>query len=56
MSGKYGMARPLNMITNGEPSGVAKVFIDYMLGERGAVLMKKNGYMTPKELGLPGAK
>ncbi len=56
VSGKYGMARPLNLITNGEPTGAAKEFIAYMLGERGAVIMKKNGYMTPKELGLPGAK
>jgi phosphate transport system substrate-binding protein len=48
---KYAMSRPLSLITNGEPSGDVKTFVDFMLSDRGQALMTKNGYLTMKELG-----
>jgi phosphate transport system substrate-binding protein len=46
----YAMSRPLSLITNGAPAGDVKVFVNYMLGEKGQALMAKNGYLTMKEL------
>jgi phosphate transport system substrate-binding protein len=50
-SKKYPLSRPLNLITNGDATGSAKVFIDFMLGERGQELVQKHGYLSLKELG-----
>lgn len=46
----YPMSRPLFLITNGEPAGDAKVFIDFMLSERGQELLKKHGYLPLAQL------
>ncbi len=46
----YAMSRPLSLLTNGEPSGDVKAFVDYMLSEKGQALMNKSGYLTLKDL------
>jgi phosphate transport system substrate-binding protein len=47
---KYPLSRPLALITNGDPSGDAKTFVDFLLGERGQELMKKHGYLALAQL------
>ncbi len=47
---KYPMSRPLFLLTNGEPTGEAKTFIDFMLSGRGQELVKKHGYLTLADL------
>lgn len=50
-SGKYPMARPLYLITNGEPKGAVKEFIDYILSSKGQEFLPKHGYLTLKQIG-----
>ncbi len=47
---KYPMSRPLFLITNGEPQGDAKTFVDFMLSARGQELVKKHGYLALEQL------
>ena len=47
---KYPMSRPLFVITDGEPKGDAKIFIDYLLGDRGQALVRKHGYLSLDQL------
>ncbi|WP_240772763.1 phosphate ABC transporter substrate-binding protein [Phragmitibacter flavus] len=49
-SKRYPLSRPLYLLTNGEPAGTAKTFVDFMLGERGQALVKKHGYLMLSEL------
>lgn len=49
-SGSYPMSRPLFVITNGEPSGAAKVLIDYLLSDAGQALVAKHGYLKLADL------
>ncbi|NEE57080.1 phosphate ABC transporter substrate-binding protein, partial [Streptomyces sp. SID8455] len=50
-SGKYPMNRPLYLITNGEPTGDAKKFIDYLLSDKGQSLLEPHGYLSLKQIG-----
>lgn len=50
---KYPMSRPLFIITNGEPTGDAKTFVDFMLSDRGQALVKKHGYLALDQLKGP---
>ncbi len=50
VSRRYGMSRPLFLLTNGEPQGDARTFVDFMLGSRGQELVKKHGYLSIAEL------
>ncbi|CAM5598601.1 phosphate ABC transporter substrate-binding protein [Streptomyces hirsutus] len=50
-SGKYPMARPLYLLTDGKPEGTAKKFIDYVLSSKGQALMTKHGYLTLSKSG-----
>lgn len=50
-SGKYPMSRPLYFLTDGEPKGNAKKFIDYVLSPKGQALMTKHGYLTLEQIG-----
>ena len=43
--GTYPLVRTLYLVTNGDPKGPAKEFIDFVMSERGQVLVKKNGYL-----------
>jgi phosphate transport system substrate-binding protein len=45
LAGNYPIARPLNLLTNGTPTGETKSFIDFMLGEQGQKLVSKHGYL-----------
>lgn len=47
---RYPMSRPLFLLTNGEPVGEAKVFVDFILGERGQELVKKHRYLRLQDL------
>ena len=51
-SGKYPMTRPLYMITNGQPKGATKQYIDYILSAEGQKLLPKHGYLTRQQMGL----
>jgi phosphate transport system substrate-binding protein len=47
---KYPLSRPLYLATNGEPTGPAKVLMDFMLSDRGQELVKKHGYLRLQDL------
>jgi phosphate transport system substrate-binding protein len=47
---KYPMSRPLFLLTNGEPTGDAKVFVDFLLSDRGQALVRKHGYLSLDQL------
>lgn len=47
---RYPMSRPLFLLTNGQPVDEAKVFIDFVLGERGQALVRKHGYLSLDQL------
>jgi len=49
-NGSYPLSRPLYLLTNGEPTGDAKTFIDFVLSDRGQVFVKKHGYLPLAEL------
>ena len=49
-SRRYPMSRPLFLLTNGEPQGDAKMFVDFMLSSRGQELVKKHGYLSVDQL------
>lgn len=42
---RYPMSRPLFLLTNGEPAGEAKTFVDFVLSPAGQALVKKHGYL-----------
>lgn len=46
----YPLSRPLFLLTNGEPAGVAKTYVDFLLSDRGQDLVKKHGYLRLKDL------
>lgn len=47
---KYAMSRPLFLLTNGEPTGDVKTFVDFMLSARGQELVRKHGYLSLDQL------
>lgn len=46
----YPMSRPLFLLTNGDPSGDAKVLVDFMLSAQGQELVRKHGYLSLDQL------
>ena len=46
----YPMSRPLFVLTNGDPAGDAKTFIDFLLSQRGQALVRKHGYLSLDQL------
>jgi phosphate transport system substrate-binding protein len=48
VSGDYILARPLFMYTNGEPTGVIKEYLDFVLSKRGQKLAAEQGYIGLK--------
>lgn len=44
-SGRYKLARFLYMYTNGEPKGLAKRFIDFILSPEGSKIVTETGYL-----------
>ncbi len=43
--GKYAIARPLHFYTNGEPTGIQKAFVDYVLSDAGQKVVLNTGYV-----------
>lgn len=46
----YPMSRPLYLLTDGEPTGLAKKYIDFMLSESGQEIVKKHDYLNLSDL------
>ncbi len=44
----YPLARPLFMYTNGEPDGIVKEFMDFVLSAEGQKLVEENGFISVK--------
>ena len=51
----YPMSRPLFVLTNGEPTGNARVLVDYLLSPAGQALVRKHGYLSLDQLGKSAA-
>jgi phosphate transport system substrate-binding protein len=47
---RYPMSRPLFLLTNGEPKGEAKTFVNFILSARGQELVRKHGYLSLDQL------
>lgn len=45
-SGEYPLSRDLYFLTNGEPSGSAKEFIDFLLSAEGQKIVEENGFVS----------
>ncbi|MBM4431955.1 MAG: phosphate ABC transporter substrate-binding protein PstS family protein, partial [Chloroflexi bacterium] len=45
-SGTYPVVRPLNMLTKGEPSGLVKAFMDFIMGSEGQTIVEAEKYMS----------
>ena len=45
LNGEYPISRSLYMITNGEPKGIAKDFIDFVLSEEGQKIVEEEGFV-----------
>ena len=44
-SGTYPIVRPLNLVTPGEPTGIVKTWLDWILGPEGQEIVKAQGYI-----------
>ena len=47
-NGSYAVVRPLNMLTNGEPTGVVKAFLDFIMSADGQAIVADEGYLPVK--------
>ena len=47
-AGDYPIVRPLNMVTNGEPTELAAAFLTYVVSEDGQAIVADEGFMTLK--------
>ena len=45
-SGDYKLSRPFNIATKGEPTGVAKDFINFIMSAEGQAIVEEEGYIT----------
>jgi phosphate transport system substrate-binding protein len=45
LDGTYPLSRPLNMISNGEPTGAAKAYLDWILGAEGQKIVTDQGFV-----------
>jgi phosphate transport system substrate-binding protein len=46
MNGTYPISRPLYIYTDGEPQGIIKMFIDYVLSDEGQKIVLKTGFIS----------
>ena len=51
-SGTYKVSRPFNIATKGDPDGLAKDFIDFILSEEGQTVVEENGYVSEEHCKL----
>ncbi|MDR1068435.1 MAG: substrate-binding domain-containing protein [Clostridiales Family XIII bacterium] len=60
VSGAYTVSRPFNIVTKGEPTGLAKDFIDFILSDEGQAVVEDNKYIpidaVSANLSLPSGK
>jgi len=49
LSGAYPLSRSLYFYTKGEPSGLTKEFIDFVMSEKGQNLVREVGYIPLKK-------
>lgn len=47
-TGAYPIVRPLNMMTKGEPTGVVKAWLDFILSDAGQAMVREEGYIAVK--------
>ena len=47
-SGAYPIVRPLNMLTKGEPTGVVKAWLDFILSDEGQQIVVEECYIAVK--------
>jgi phosphate transport system substrate-binding protein len=47
-NGRYKLVRPFLFVSRGEPEGLAKQFVDFVLSEEGQALIKKEGLLPVK--------
>jgi len=45
LNGRYKLVRPFLFVSRGEPSGLAKAFVDFVLSAEGQALVKKEGLL-----------
>jgi len=45
-NGSYPVVRPLNMVTDGEPEGLVKSWLDWILSEAGQAIVAAEGYIA----------
>jgi phosphate transport system substrate-binding protein len=50
LDGSYPIARPLFMYTPGEPKGVVKEYLDWILSDQGQCIIKEKGYSPVRKL------
>ena len=50
-NGSYKLSRPFNIATKGDPDGLAKDFIDFILSEEGQAVVEENGYVSEGNTG-----
>jgi phosphate transport system substrate-binding protein len=48
LSGKYPLSRSLYMLTSGQPTGLAKEYLDYILSPAGQSLLAEEGFVPVK--------
>ncbi|GAB3288633.1 phosphate ABC transporter substrate-binding protein [Parasphingorhabdus pacifica] len=51
-TGKYPLARPLLLITDGQPEGSERTLIDFVLSSEGQQLVTEHGYLDLAKLGV----
>jgi phosphate transport system substrate-binding protein len=44
-NGSYPVVRPLNMVTDGEPAGEVKAFLDFIMSAEGQAIVEDEGYI-----------
>jgi phosphate transport system substrate-binding protein len=49
LDGTYPLSRGLNMITNGEPTGALKAYIEWILGAEGQKIVTEQGFVPVKQ-------
>jgi len=46
LNGTYPVVRPFNMLTKGEPAGLAKAWLDWILSDAGQQIVAQEGYIS----------